>query len=213
MSVQKHQHFGSVDRASLVDSPYIAQIHRKCIPQGFLSLLGTQLLTKLYSFLSEKEVSLVARNDNGKIIGFLCASFHPSGLLKRFLICRPSAWPLLCLIIIRNPRLLRGLLESAKASSKKTTLDPDNSAGERTEVELLSIAVSECAQQRGVGSLLLQSFEEHLKSCRVARYRLIAGQNLVSANRFYKKNGFRVCGCVEIHRGEKSTIYTKDISR
>ena len=67
------------------------------------------------------------------------------------------------------------------------------------------------AQQGGIGSKLLKALEEELIKRGFTRYKVIAGQKLEGANKFYRKNGFVLAKQISIHGNEVSNVYVKEI--
>jgi len=77
--------------------------------------------------------------------------------------------------------------------------------------ELLSIAVDSTIQKSGIGSRLLNALEFELMQIGIKEYKVIAGADLDSANKFYLKNGFILVRQIIIHGNELSNIYLKKL--
>jgi len=73
------------NKATNSDVKYIANLHKKGIPTGFLSKQSILFLEALYAYLIKHEIVYVAK-DKDKVIGFIAVSKNTSGLYKRFLI-------------------------------------------------------------------------------------------------------------------------------
>jgi len=64
-------------------------------------------------------------------------------------------------------------------------------------------------QAKGYGKILLDELEKEFKSLGVAKYKVVAGERLEAANKFYQKNGFGLYKKTEIHKGDISNVYVK----
>ena len=75
--------------------------------------------------------------------------------------------------------------------------------------ELLSIAVNESAQRKGIGSILLQSGLSRLDLDRQDRCFLEVRENNLKARRFYEKHGFTLFGIRKKYYsdGENAALY------
>ena len=76
---------------------------------------------------------------------------------------------------------------------------------------MLSIAVSPQAQKGGIGSKLLAALGDELKTRGITRYKVIAGEKLEGANKFYRKNRFVLARQISIHGDEVSNVYMKEL--
>ena len=184
-----------------------AVLHHQTINEGFLPKLGPGFLTSLYHFLIKKEVVLVYKEDS-QVLGFVSCALSSKGIMKRFLFSSPAGIFKLMLALLKNPKLISPLLETYRAPS----LSQSNfSEAEIPETELLSISVSPQAQKGGIGSKLLDALEAELKSRGIDKYKVIAGEKLVGANKFYIKNGFVLARQITIHGNDVSNVYVKTI--
>ncbi|MDB4492495.1 GNAT family N-acetyltransferase [Akkermansiaceae bacterium] len=190
----------------------IAELHSVALKKGFLVRLGQKFLVQMYCHLIEKEVTFIMRNNEGLLLGFVTASCHAHGLMKRFLFSRPLVFLKLASLIFRQPQLMKSMVETALVSSKLKLKDSKTGSLDLPEVEILAIAVNPSAQHQGVGSRLIEALEAQLNFRGIRRYKVIAGDRLVGANRFYEKSGFCMVGQIAIHGNDISNIYTKEIS-
>lgn len=182
-----------IDKASLADSKKIAQIHIDEIKTGFLSSLGVNFLTALYKAMIESETVLVAKNNN-EVIGFVSGTnnlktFYKKMLLKNFL----------TFLRIAAPKILK--------SSRKifeTLIYPNKIESNLPKAEILSIAVKEPFQKRGVGKNL---FAECKKRLGVKEIKMIVGENLNSSHELMRSLGGKNVQIIEVHQGIKSYIY------
>jgi ribosomal protein S18 acetylase RimI-like enzyme len=197
-----------IHKAALSDSFKIAEIHQTELKDSFLAALGESFLQKLYNFLIEKEIVFVERNKE-QVVGFISGSNETSGLIKRFILYNPTNLFYLIIYNLGRPSLLKKLIETAIVPSKFSK--KDTIGNELPNTELLSIAVDSTQHKKGSGSKLLLALETEFKSYNITNYKVIAGEKLVSANRFYQKHGFRKVTQMNVHGNEVSNIYVKDL--
>ena len=194
-------------QALTINSHHIALLHHQTINEGFLPKLGLGFLTSLYRFLIKKELVLVYKEED-KVTGFVSCALSSNGIMKRFLFSSPIGILKLVLALLKNPKLISPLFETYRAPSLS---ESDPSEKEIPETELLSISVSSLAQKGGIGSKLIVALEEALKNKGITKYKVIAGEKLVGANKFYVKNGFILAKQIIIHGNDVSNVYVKEI--
>ena len=189
------------------DSKAVALLHKEGIPSGFLSSLKTDLLAKMYCIIIEDGSCFVYVQDD-LVRGFITCSCDSKALYKK--IVRKNVLSLIPLFIkkIFSLSFIKRSLESFLIPFKTGKGERES---EEIMPELLSIVISKDIQAKGIGSELLAALEYELKAKNVKRYKVIAGDNLVSANKFYLKNGFAVKEKLELHKGQISNIYVKEL--
>ena len=64
-----------------------------------------------------------------------------------------------------------------------------------------------CRQGRGVAGELLNAFNKEISKRGIKEYKVIVGQNLVPANKFYLKNGFQFHSQDAVHKNSPSNVY------
>lgn len=192
------------------DSSTLAKLHYDTLTTSFLAGLGLDFLSRLYTFLILKEKVWIYE-ENNEIKGFVSYSENSSGMMKRFLINCPRCIILLALRIIVKPINFKRFIETFRApfKSKKTREAKDSFC--LPSGELLSISVSPNCQASGIGSQLVKTLEEYLKHNQIYTYKVVAGKELVSANKFYLKNGFVFAAQIKIHGETLSNVYIKEI--
>ncbi len=182
----------------------VAALHERSISEGFLSKLGGGFLASLYSFLIKNELVLVYKEEC-RVLGFISCAFTSRGIMKRFLVSSPYGIIKLMFVFLKSPKLLKPLLETMHAPS----LSGSMKEMEIPETELLSVAVSDQVQNGGIGTALLLALEEELIKRDIKIYKVVAGDKLEGANKFYKKNGFVLVKRIRIHNNEISNVYVK----
>ena len=192
-------------KAEKYDAAAIADLHREGIPTGFLSSLSPKLLASMYGVIIDEGLSFVAE-ENGKVIGFVSGSADSKALYKQ--IVKRNVFRLIPLFAkkIFSYSFFKRSLESFLIPFKTGKGDRKK---KETLPELLSIVISKDIQAKGIGSGLVKCLEEELRKRDIGSYKVLAGDNLVSANKFYLKNGFTLYEKLELHKGQVSNVYVK----
>ncbi|GHD05595.1 GNAT family N-acetyltransferase [Tianweitania populi] len=183
----------------------VAALHVQCLDQGFLSSLGPAILTQLYRAIDESDDSvLLVEKDGDKVIGFVCGS---SGMrpVYRQMLRHPVGLAGAGVPLLFKPRKVLGILEILRHGRKKSAGSalPDH--------ELLSIALLPEARGSGRAAALYARLADHFRSRQIGAFRIVVGDALAPAHRFYQKMGATVAAKVEIHAGKGSTIYVQDL--
>lgn len=194
--------------AQKTDSLSLAKLHAGTLTTSFLAGLGLNFLSNLYQFIITKEKVWVYEEEN-EIKGFVSFSANSSGMMKRFIINCPACLFLLALRTITQPANLKRFMETFRAPFKSKE---NNVSGNLPSGELLSISVSPNCQATGIGSQLLKALEMHLHQNRILSYKVVAGEELVGANKFYLKNGFVLATQIKIHGDKLSNVYIKEMT-
>lgn len=188
------------------DSTSLAWLHAETLTKSFLASLGEQFLNQLYAFLIQTEKVWVYKEED-EIKGFVSFSSNPAGMMKRFLISCPGSIFILAFKTIIHPIHLKQFTETFctpfKSKRNETIGLPLG--------ELLSISVSPHCQASGIGSQLVKALEEYLRQNHIFHYKVVAGGELVGANKFYVKNGFVLATQVKIHGDQLSNVYVKNL--
>ena len=186
----------------------ISALHYQTINQGFLSSLGEKFLQVLYEYLIQNELVLVYKEDQS-VLGYVSCALSSKGIMKRFIYTKPSEIIRIVLAILKKPKLLKPLMETYRAPSLSTS--DINTVDQIPETELLSISVSPNVQKGGIGMQLIYALEAELKKRNIHSYKVIAGEKLEGANKFYLKNGFVLAKKISIHGNNISNVYVKEI--
>jgi N-acetylglutamate synthase-like GNAT family acetyltransferase len=199
-----------IRKASKSDSLILANMHLDILYASFLASLGLRFLNRLYRYLITFEDVWVYEEEN-KVLGFVTFSSNSSTMMKQFIFKSPTGALLLLINAVKSPSNIKRYLETCIAllnpnksinSVKKLILPP---------AELLSIVVSPNCQASGIGTKLIKVLEENLSSRKITTYKVIAGIDLVGANKLYIKNGFLLVDHINIHSDKLSNVYIKTI--
>lgn len=187
---------------NLDDIEEVVNIHLETFQGFFLTFLGKGFLKVLYKGFIEYENSnlIIARNET-EIVGFLAYSNDISAfykyLIKKYLFS--FAWYAF-LAFLRKPKVLFRLLSAFGKS--------DEVKREEKYIELSSIGVSPNYKGKGIGSLMIK---ELIINIDFNTYQYISldtdANDNEYANRFYKKNGFRLTRSFVTKQGRKMNEY------
>jgi len=80
------------------------------------------------------------------------------------------------------------------------------------DAELLSIAVDPNYRGRQVAERLYHRLEDYFRENGIQAFRIVVGESLTPAHRFYLRMGALPTANMEVHRGENSTVYVHPLS-
>jgi len=180
-----------------------ARLHRVAFPGFFLSQLGEGFLREFYrAFLLDGSVTVVARDDAGRVVGVVVGSTEPDGFFRRLLLRRWYAFAVhsLRLVLTRPsvvPRLVRAVTYRGHVPDQ-----PDGAL-------LSSICVSPAAQGAGVGRELIRRWTSELGSRGVHdAYLTTDAADNDATNAFYVRSGWRLVGSHSTPEGRSMNTYT-----
>ena len=187
-----------------------AALHIASIHHGLLPDLGHSFLSRLYREIDRTSAGGVwGAVESDRVLGFIAGSADAGRCTMTIL--RRAALPLARL---SGRSLLKG---SVLRRVPKVAIYPfrRNRASVREydtiKAELLAIAVAPEARGAGIGSRLVEGFEEGLRSWGVqGRYRVATNSEDAASNRFYEKAGFRR-GYTVSHNALTLQVYVKDL--
>ena len=182
------------------DAPAVAALHDAMIGEGFLRRLGRRFLAALYRAIARTPGSAVFVADaGGRVVGFCAYSQDVSAMYRRVL--RRRGWRLLLAAIPRlfDPRLALEALDTLRYPSKQAACD-------LPPAEILAIAVDPQMHGRGVGRRLLAAAIRQARDDGQPALKVLAGEKLEGANRFYQACGF-ACVARIVQHGEPLNVY------
>jgi ribosomal protein S18 acetylase RimI-like enzyme len=179
----------------------IARLHASNIDQGSLSSLGLPFLTLPYESIdaNESSVLLLARHE-GTVVGFVTGA-EGMGSIYRELLRR---WPRLTLALLPallSPRKIWKMFEVLFLGQKEHPLP------NLPHAELLSIAVDPSHRSQGHAAALYAELVQHFRERRVDGFRIVVGDSLAAAHKFYQRMGATPVGRIEVHKGQASVMY------
>ena len=167
------------------DIESVVRVHMDAFQGFFLTFLGPTFLTEFYEGVCEDHSGIALIYEDHFVLGFVVGTVQPSGFYKRLIQERwwkfglSSLWPL-----IRKPSIIPRLLRALNLPDHVSKMQP------RTGT-LMSLAVMNGCQGRGIGKQLVSSFLEHSRKKGVELVNLTtdAADN-EPTNEFYRKMGF-----------------------
>lgn len=179
----------------------VAQLHANCINQGFLSSLGIPFLTLLYEAIDANKASvlLIAQQDD-RVVGFVAGAESMKSIYKSLL----HRFPRLLLTLLPSmlsPKKMWKILEIMLVNKKSISIP------NLPQAELLSIAVSPELRNHGYAQILYQQLVDTFNQRRIDSFKIVVGESLEAAHRFYKKMGAKAVGRIEVHKRQVSVLY------
>jgi len=180
----------------------VAALHATGIERGFLATLGQRFLCLMYRAIAESPAGVleVVERD-GRVAGFIAGSDGMRPVLRRMVLAHPLALARALLPALMRPRQVAGMLEVLRAG---------NAAGDTATLpraELLSLAVDPRHRGQGVADALYRRLQARFRERGIDAFRIVVGDALAPAHRFYRRMGARPAARTEVHRGQGSTIY------
>jgi len=167
------------------DLERLAGMHQKAFKGLFSSDMGKGFLKGLYKNIiySDAGVCYAVRDPNTKkVVGFIAGTSNEKNLLPTSFKIK-SVYNLL-LAVLRNPRTFTNVLRYIK----KTRI----SSGINTRAELISIALEEEYQGKGLGSELVKTLEAWLRAEGIEKYKVFTDTKYSKGHILYEKIDFRL---------------------
>ncbi len=191
------------------DVDQVVAVHLASFPGFFLSFLGPDFLSLLYSAIcsAQEGIAFVYLNDAGIPVGFVAGTTNPGGfyfrLLKRdwFKFALASITP-----ILHKPSIIWRVARAVSHPSGNPI--GDDVAG------LFSIGVLPELQGTGAGKMLVQAFLDKAKQRGCKRVFLTTDRdNNEAVNSFYTKRGFTIERQYESPEGRRMNEYWITLSK
>ena len=184
----------------------VAVLHAANIDQGFLATLGVPFLALMYRALDEAEESvLLTEEQGGRVVGFVSGG-EGMGAIYRRMLRYPVRLGLSLLPSLMRPKRLKRILEILRYGVSATD------GHDLPNAELLSIAVDASVRGTGVAERLYRRLQAHFSERGVGAFRIVVGDSLAPAHRYYRKMGAKPAGRIEVHAGEGSVVYLQEVS-
>lgn len=179
------------------DARRIAEIHKAEIGKGFLSSLPLAFLEKLYSAAIESDFIVVAE-DSGTIVGFMAGTTDIKKLYFVFLKKYFFHSVIILFFKIFSFFALKKIIENLLYPKKEQDL---------LKAELITVAVKKEFQGKGLAGEMLALFQQEMKNKGVDVFKVIVGEKLKPAIKFYEKSGFKFLKNISLHSDEPSRVY------
>ena len=176
----------------------VARLHSRSIHHGVLPQLGLRFLTEVYAAVAHSDHGIVLVVKEGEmILGFVAGTIRLKRLYLGILLKR--GWCLFAAVGMRfrQVSLWKKMWSVLSFPGRQTRPQVKYSGGP----ELLAIAVTEDQRRTGLGSQLLQAFENELRERSAGRtYSVATNAAEAVSNRFYEKSGFHPIGKMAHHQ-------------
>jgi ribosomal protein S18 acetylase RimI-like enzyme len=197
----------AVRRATRNDAAAIAALHADAISEGFLAVLGRDLLGRVYRRLARSPHAALWVADADSLVagagpsdaappiaGFVALTYDTSKFYRQFLV-RDGAVALLHNI---GPltRALPRTWETLRYGLRHDSSDPA-----MPSAEILALAVDRHHLRRGVARALLGAATDHLVARGIDAARVVTTVDNVAAHAAYAAAGFTPHARTEVHRG------------
>jgi dTDP-4-amino-4,6-dideoxygalactose transaminase/ribosomal protein S18 acetylase RimI-like enzyme len=184
----------------------VVKTHLDAFAKFFLSFLGPRFLRQFYAAIVNDQagVAMVAM-ENGDVIGFAAGTTEPTGFYRRFLRRRFAAVSVSLVVpLVRRPSTMIAVTRRALRRTRGTEVPPG--------AELMSLAVADSHQNKGVGSALLKSFIDAVRNAGMRGVWLVtdAADN-ERVNRFYETAGFQRTRSFTNSEGRQLHEYTRSV--
>jgi len=193
-----------VRKARPDDNRAIARLHREIISWGLLQQFGEAVVAGFYAGVTRSPAAFCfVAEEEQTIVGF-AAGVCDWPQLRRAVI-RQTWWPLLKALpsLIGRGRWRR-LLETRRYTA---------SGVEGVQAEFISFGVREDARGRlWTGAALANAVMEEFRRRSIPRIRGVVWERNQRAIRFFEAMGFRFVSEVEIHPGETSRTFVRDLT-
>lgn len=186
----------------------VASLHAQGIDQGFLPTLGEPFLALLYEAIDQGASSvLLTHQEDGRVVGFVSGS-HGLGPVYRSLLRRPARlaaalWP-----VLLSPAKLWRVIEILRHSARSAT----PGAVDLPSAELISIVVAPAWRGREVAERLYRALEAHFAGEGTGRFKIVVGETLGPAHRFYRRMGAVPAAEAVVHGGARSVVYVHTVA-
>jgi GNAT superfamily N-acetyltransferase len=190
---------------NIIDYKEIAELHKLCINQGFLSTLGESFLAFIYEAIdSDPHSILLVEKINDRVVGFLAGGQSMKYVYWQMF----KRWPRLIFSLfpeIINVKKLIRIFELVWFSLKNKPY------ANKKMPELFSIAVLDAERNKGIAQRLYKTFALRLSQRGESAFYILVGDTLEAAHRFYIKAGAKPIAKVRIHNGNISTMYQQNL--
>jgi ribosomal protein S18 acetylase RimI-like enzyme len=185
----------------------VARLHAANLQKGFLATMGLNFLAEMYRAIDQCPQSvLIVKYEDGQVVGFAAGVAGPMNLLYQQMMRRFFMWSLRLFPVLLTPsrfKRVREILRYTKKGPASTDLPT---------AELMSIAVDPAFRGKGIAEALYTDLNAYFKKMQVAEFKIIVGEKLDSAHKFYKRMGALPLAELELHEGDKSVVYVQTVN-
>jgi ribosomal protein S18 acetylase RimI-like enzyme len=183
----------------------VAQLHADNISQGFLSSLGKPFLALLYESIdADGDSVLLLAETEGCVVGFVSGTIGMGSIYRQL----ARRWWRLTIVLfpaLLSPSKVWKIAEIMLFGRKESVGD------EVPNAELLSIAVDPAFRGQGHARKLYRGLIQNFKNREGDGFRIIVGESLSAAHKFYVSMGACLISETEVHKGQKSLVYAQKL--
>lgn len=196
----------SVNKLDSDEYRQVARLHIDGINKGFLSSLGVNFLALLYECIDRSDSGvLIVVKSGGRVVGFVSGAAG-IGPIYRMMLRSYGRLFLSLFPVLFSPKKIFRIVETVVFSRGKAI-----GALDLPDYELLSIAVDSNFRGGGYAKELFGRLVGHCSNNGIAAFKIVVGDALAPAHRFYQKMGAYPIASVEVHKGSGSVVYRKDV--
>lgn len=179
----------------------VVKMHRDNIKTGLTAWLGQRFCEHLlwgirstpYSFL------LVYEDRLHQPLGYICCTTNISKMYKRIILQHFFPMALSAITKLIRPSIFKRALTAVVRP--KTFKQGNYSQWHLPDAELIAMGVHPDAQNKGIGTKLIQGAFDQFKSLGTDRVRTWTREDNEQATAFYQKQGFKLLGMRQHHTG------------
>jgi ribosomal protein S18 acetylase RimI-like enzyme len=193
---------------NLLDSEIkqVAELHVNYLNKGFLSQLDSGFIFYLYKAMSKSTIAdLIIAKKQEEVVGFITgsSSLIPiySYIIKHYLIQ----------VLFNITPHLFNISKVKKIIEIISYSNNEKSEKHFPKTELLSLVVKEKSRRTGVAKVLFDELTSQFKKKGQSDFKIMVGEELKGAQRFYERMGAKKIGGIEGHQGKGSIIYGMSI--
>jgi ribosomal protein S18 acetylase RimI-like enzyme len=191
----------AVRPAVIGDADAIAMVHRRELPQAFMSKLGEGFLARFYRALIVEPLGLViVATEMEAVLGFAAATTSMSAFSRRFRWRYAPGAVLRAFPALLRPSTFRGMRETQGYLTGASDL-PD--------AEWISVAVTSDHRERGVGDLLVVRLLADLEAKGVTAIRAMVARDNEACLRLVTLHNFQPVRKISIHDGVYSEVLVR----
>jgi len=186
------------------DARPLARLHRAAFPGFFLSSLGEPFLVQFYRgfLMDDSAVCVVARADDGAVLGAVVGTTEPAGFFGRLVLNRLPGFVLASVrAVLTNPKAAPRLLRAARYRG-----------GDRVGAGgalLSSICVRPSARGSGLGRQLMEAWTREVVGRGVdTAFLTTDADHNEAVNRFYQERGWTLADSCRTREGRLMNRYT-----
>lgn len=183
----------------------VARLHMRCLDRGFLATLGERFLALMYEAIDlSDDAVLLTETVDGQVVGFITGGSGMGPIYRRMLRSPLRLAVSLAPAVVQPAKVWR-IVEILRYSGGQA-LPPG-----LPDPELLSFAVAPNWRGKGIAERLYRRLLAEFLSRGIGAFRITVGEALSPAHAFYRRMGAVAAGQVEVHGGERSTVYVHRI--